>query len=245
MLTFAERLYIRLHYSHEEEALVSLSNSSAELIAAAALTANLLIDKRIRLDDNQLVVVDPRPTQEPLLDEALARLASLGSIDREDPEWFQNVVDILPLGEKLAGQLTSKGLFQRQEKKGFLGLSKTITFPFKDKALATTFFEPERATMLHGAKPDALTATQIFMAYCWGAERPWKLSRQENKQYEKRWDALFGDYWGWYDKSDPSEPIEGLDTDLRYALADLSISWATVHMTYIMDDAREAREWFF
>ena len=82
------------------------------------------------------------------------------------------------------------------------------------------------------------------MAYCWGAGRPWELSRQENKQYDKRWDALFGDYWGWYDRSDPAEPIPGIDADLRYAIADLSISWATIHAMDIMEDANWFRDYW-
>ena len=148
MLSFAEQLYIRLHYSSEEEALVSLNSSSAELIAAAAITVDLMLNKRIRLLKDQLEILDSRPTGDVLLDDGLARLASIGSIDREDPEWFIKIANILPFGEKFFRQLWDKGLFHRKEKKGFLGLSKTVAFPFKDPSLAATIFESERAIML-------------------------------------------------------------------------------------------------
>ena len=98
--------------------------------------------------------------------------------------------------------------------------------------------------MLHGAKPDPKTAAQIFMAYCWSAARPWDLSRKENKAYDNRWDALFGDYWGWYERDTALEPIEGISADLAYNIADLSISWATVNTTYIMDDVNRYRHLF-
>jgi hypothetical protein len=201
-----------------------------------------MLDGRVRLDKDQLTILDPRPTQDPLLDEALARLAAVGRLDHDDPEWFQQIVHAISLGEKLVRQLLDKGIIYRQEKKGFMGLSKTITFPFRDPTLPLSLFESERAVMLHGAKPDRLTAAQIFMAYCWGTVRPWDLSRQEDKLYDKRWETLFGDYWGWYDRNQPTEPIEGISPDLAYAIADLTISWATVHSTYVMDDVNWYRE---
>jgi hypothetical protein len=230
MLSFAEQLYIRLQYNPEENALTDFNDFSSGLIAAAGLTANLLIERRIQLDSHQLAIVDSRPTQDPLLDEALARLASIGPINREDSEWFRQIADKLPLGANLFQQLISKNIIYAQEKKGFLGLSKTLAYPFRDPTMLTTLFETERAIMLHNATPNPYTATQIFMAYCWGAEFPWKLSRQENKQYDQRWETIFGEYWGWYDKNAQLEPIPGLDPNLRYALADLTISWATVHV---------------
>jgi hypothetical protein len=239
MFPFSEQLYLRLHYNPVENALTALTRSGSDLAAAGSLVANLMLDRRILLRTDRLEILDPRPTQDALLDEALARLASIGRIDPNDPEWFRHFAEVLPLGTKLFQQLSDKGIFYRQEKKGFLGLSKTVTFPFRDPGLPTTLFENERAIMLHSAKPDPQTATQIFMAYCWGTDRPWKLSRQEEKQYEKRWNALFGDYWGWYDRSDPAEPIAGLDPDLRHALANLTISWATLHTSYY----QEAADW--
>lgn len=230
MLSFAEQLFLRLNYNPDENALSHLNESDNELIAAGGLLVNLMLDRRVQLADDQVKILDPRPTQDPLLDESLARLASVGRIDHTDPEWFRHIVAALLLGAKLYQQLSERGIFYLQEKKGFMGLSKTITYPFRDPSLPVTLFENERAVMLHGAKPDPQTACQIFMAYCWGSARPGKLSRQEEKQYENRWETLFGDYWGWYDRNTPMEPIVGLDADLRYAIADLTISWATLHV---------------
>ena len=230
MLTFSEHLYIRFHYSPEEAALVNMTPFGTELITAAGLLTNLMLDNRVRLDQNRLTILDPRPTQDDLLDESLARLASVGSLDHDDPEWFRGIADALPLGAKLENQITQKGLIFRQEKKGLFGLSKTITYPFHDPAVPMNLFETERAVMLHGAKPDPKTAALIFMATSVGAPRPWKLSRQENNRYDDRYAAIYGTYWGWYDKNEPVEHIEGLTADLRYAIADLTISWATIYV---------------
>jgi hypothetical protein len=237
MLSFSEQLYIRLHYDPEEEALVNLTTGSSELIAAGGLLVNLMLDNRVRLDDTGLTILDPRPTQDNLLDEALARVAAIGSIDREDPEWFSRIVDRLPLGARLFNQLMEKIIIYRHEKKGLLGLSKKVLYPFHNTGIRDAIFETERAAMLHAANPDKKTAAIIFMASCWGAPRPWKLTRQENSLYDKRWKAVFGEYWGWYDRNEHVEPIKGITADLRYAIADLSISWATVHMSYIASDA--------
>jgi hypothetical protein len=231
MLTFSELLFIRLYYDPEEEALVGLNDSSSDLIAAGGLVVNLMLDSRIRLDSNQFTIIDSRPTQDYLLDEALARLASLGPINREDPLWFYQIVERLPMGKRLFNQLMEKIIIHRQEKKALLGLSKKVLYPFHNPAVREALFEPERAAMLHAANPDKYTASTIFMAYCLGAPRPWKLSRNETNVYEKRWKSIFGDYWGWYDKTDPIEPIKGMTADLRYAIADLSISWATIHVS--------------
>jgi hypothetical protein len=230
MLTFYEQLYIRIHYSPDEEALVDLAASSSELIAAAGLLVNLLLINRVRLDNGQFTIINSQTTHDDLLDEALVRFASVGPINHDDPEWFQQIAEKLSLGARLFHQIMEKVLVYRHEKKGLLGLSKTIIYPFHDPAVRVALFEPERGIMLHGARPDPITATIIFMAYCWGALRPWKLSRQEENVYEKRWHNIFGEYWGWYDKNDRVEPIEGLTADLRYAIADLTISWATLHL---------------
>lgn len=230
MLTFPEQLYIRLHYDPEEEALVGLTASSSELIAAAGLLVNLMLINRVRLDNGQLTILDSRPTHDDLLDEALVRLASVGPINHDNPEWFHQIADKLSLGARLFHQIMEKVIVYRHEKKGLLGLSKTIIYPFHNPTVRTALFEPERAAMLHGARPDPITATIIFMAYGWGTPRPWKLSRQEEKVYEKRLQTIFGDYWGWYDKNERVEPIEGLTADLRYAIADVTISWATLRL---------------
>jgi hypothetical protein len=119
MLSFTEQLFLGLYYSPETNALNAPNDFSSGLIAAAGLTANLLIDRRIRLEPQHLAILDPRPTQDPLLDEALARLASIGPINREDPEWFRKIADKLPLGANLFQQLISKNIIYAQEKRAF------------------------------------------------------------------------------------------------------------------------------
>lgn len=230
MLTFTEHLYIRFYYSPEEAALVNMTPFATGLLTAAGLLANLILYNRVRLEPDRLLILDPNTTQDDLLDEALARLASIGSIDHNDPEWFGRIADALPLGAKLENQITQKGLIYRQEKKGLFGLSKTITYPFHDPAVPLNLFETERAVMLHGARPDPKTAALIFMATSVGAPRPWKLSQKEHRKYDDRYTALYGTYWGWYDKNEPVEPIDGLTADTRHALADLTISWATIYV---------------
>jgi hypothetical protein len=164
MLSFTEQLFLGLYYSPETNALNAPNDFSSGLIAAAGLTANLLIDRRIRLEPQHLAILDPRPTQDPLLDEALARLASIGPINREDPEWFRKIADKLPLGANLFQQLISKNIIYAQEKKGFLGLAKTSTYPIREPSLPATLFESERAVRLPNDSPDPDTATPRVMA---------------------------------------------------------------------------------
>ena len=67
MLSFSEQLYIRLHYSPEQNVLVDLSGSSSELIAAGGLLVNLMLDNRVRLDKEQLTIIDPPPNRRCLI----------------------------------------------------------------------------------------------------------------------------------------------------------------------------------
>jgi hypothetical protein len=224
MLTFTERLFIRLNYNPEIDALADFNDYATELTAAAGLMVNLMLDFRVRLDHNHIHIIDPRPTQDPMLDEALARLAAIPTFDHKNPEWFLQVADKLSFGAQLLQQFTQKGLIYRQEKKGLFGLSKSESYHFYDRSLPAKLFEPERTVMLLGAGPDPETAVLTFMAGSWGAPRPWKLSNKEHQQYDKRYETLFG---GWYSVGGLVEPIDGLPSDLRSALTELIISWAT------------------
>jgi hypothetical protein len=228
MLPFTEHLYIRLHYSPKEQAVVQLDPGSTELAVAGGLFVELLLDGRIRLTDSQIIITDPRPTQDELLDEALARLAAVPTYDQENPEWFAVVANHLPFGSRLIDRLLQKGILHQVEKRGFMGLSKTVLYPFREPALAQMLFETERAVMIHGSKPDPRTAALIFMAYTWPCERPWELSRQESKAYDNRGEALFGDYWGYYGTGKSAEPIGGLAPDIREAIGNVTVSWATI-----------------
>jgi hypothetical protein len=228
MLSFTERLFLRIQYDPDEEALVGLNPGVNDLITAAGLLVNLMLDNRVRLETESLTILYDQPTQDQLLDEALARLANVGRLDREDPEWFGQIVGHLPMGTRLFNSIMEKIIIYRHEKKGALGLSNQVIYPFHNPAVREAIFKPEQITMLQAGSPDPATAALIFMAGCWGAPHPWNLSKSEKNLYDRRWQSLFGDYWGWYDKTDPTEPIQGITADLRYAIADLAISWATM-----------------
>ncbi|CAB0150151.1 hypothetical protein PSI9734_00718 [Pseudidiomarina piscicola] len=86
---------------------------------AAAMLADLLLLKRIEIDaenKNKVIVIDASPTEDPLFDEALAKLQDAKKPRKLD-DWVMRLGSISKLKEKVAQALVASGIVKLEEKK--------------------------------------------------------------------------------------------------------------------------------
>ncbi len=235
MLTLKEELFILLHYNSKKETLVDLSPSTSELIAFGGILVELMLAGRVRMDENNLVVMDTSPTGDNILDEALTRLSPTQPVKLTEIDWILPIVKKLPIGHQLVARLFDKGILSRKEERTMFGLSRSTIYPLAS-GIMQQLIERERHVMLNNAKPDLHTAALLFMASVWGSNSLGKLSGKEKKAYQKRWDVLFGDYWGEYPVDHQMEPIEGLDPATRKAIGSIAVSWVSAQASYVAAD---------
>lgn len=238
MLTFTEELFLLLHYSAKKGAIVELHPNTSALIVSGGILVELLLANRLRLDEQSLVVTDARATGDEVLDAALTSLAPAQPREPNNPEWVDPIAQRLPSAHRLFGRLLEKGILRREEKRALFGLSRSIIYPL-DPATAQQLIERVLNVMVRGAKPDPHSAALLFMTGVWGHSDFVELSGKEKKAYRKRWDDLFGDYWGLYTASHEMEPIEGLDPAIRTAIGDVTNSWVSMQATYVAADYHE------
>jgi hypothetical protein len=235
MLTLKEDLFILLHYSSKKEALVDLAPSTSELVAVGGILVELLLAGRVRMDENNLIVMDTSLLDDTILDEALTRLAPTQSINLTEIDWILSIAEKLPIGHQLFAGLLDKGILSREEERTLFGLSRSTIYPVAS-GIIQQLIERERQVMVDNAKPDPHTAALLFMASVWGRGGLGKLAGKEKKAYQKRWDALFSDYWGEYPVDYEMEPIEGLDPATRKAIGRVAVSWASAQASYVAAD---------
>ena len=235
MLTFKEELFLLLHYSAQKGAIVELHPNTSALIVAGGILVELLLVGRLRLDEQSLVVTDASAAGDEVLDAALTSLAPAQPREPTNPEWVAPIAQKLPAGHYLFERLLDKGILHREEKRARFGLSRSVIYPLAP-GVAQQLIEREMNVMVRGEKPDPHTAALLFMAGVWGRSDLVKLSGKEKKACRKRWDVLFGDYWGLYPAGHEMEPIEGLDPAIRAAIGDVANSWASIQTTYVAAD---------
>jgi hypothetical protein len=235
MLTFKEELFILLHYSTKKDALVDLSPSTSELVAAGGILVELILAGRVRMEENSLVVTDTSPLGDNILDEALTRLAPSQPVNLTKIDWILPIAKKLPIGHHLFAGLLEKGVLSRKEERAMFGLSRSTIYPVASGVIEQ-LIERERQVMVNNAKPDPHTAALLFMAGVWGRGHLGQLSGQEKKTYQKRWDDLFSDYWGEYPVDHEMEPIEGLDPVARKTIGSVAVSWVSAQASYVAAD---------
>lgn len=238
MLTISEELYCVLQFDDKENCLVPLDPSTTNLIVAGGLTAELFLADRLKLDETQLTAVDTTPTSDDLLDQALSRLQAGIQFKRNDGEWFNAVAQKLPFADQIQARLLKKGVIRPLQKRKWFGLSQSIVYPLETSVLQR-WQQLQMEVMGNGRQPTSSEATLLFMSQAWGIPLPNTFSRQEQKTADKRWQTLFGDYWGAYPIEETSEAIPGLDPAARQALGHMTVSWATLQAIFVAQEISE------
>lgn len=244
MLTLSEELYLALHYSEKEGGIVPLEDSTAHLIVAGGVTAELFLLGRVQLNESELVVTDGSPTGDDLLSEALYRLHPAVSFEADSAEWFYPIAEKLLLGRHMLARLEEKDVLRSVKKQKWFGLSSSTVYKLQDSAVPQRWHDLQMEVLVNGRAPSIHEAVLLFMTEAWGYPLPAALSRSERKAANKRWQALFGDYWGIY-PDEPTEPIPNLHPAVRDALGNMIVSWATIQANFVAEDVSSYLQYYF
>lgn len=202
------------------------ANTDFSTFVDGGLLAELFLMGRLLLSDDSLVVVDRAPTGETFLEMTLDRLGHGVNFEKDNAEWMSLAMGKMAFSGQIFDRMLAQGQLRGEEQRRF-GIFSGTKYYVQDPAVLHNYRNRERQIMIAGQVPDARSATLLFMAGILGdADRP-KFSRKERKLYDRRWEALFGDYWGWMPNDNPA-PITGLDQTTRRALGAMIISLGTI-----------------
>ena len=130
MLTFTEEILLLL--GDEEGAFLPIRQHAFECALAGAVLMDLAFADRIDTDLEALVVVDPTPTGNPMLDEVLSKIAA--RTDTADTQAWVRVLatsDTATIRERALASLVKRGVLERREER-FLGTFGSVRHPTLD-----------------------------------------------------------------------------------------------------------------
>ena len=130
MLTFTEEILLLL--GDEEGMFLPVEEHAFECALAGAALMDLAFADRIDTDLEALVVIDPAPTGNPMLDRILAKIAARP--DTVDARTWVGVLsreDAAALREQALGRLVARGILERRDER-FLWAFGTVRYPALD-----------------------------------------------------------------------------------------------------------------
>ncbi len=131
MLTFAEEFLLLAHDEESGDFAEIGFQVMSSMLAGAALM-DLALQGRIDSDQHHLILVDPKPVDEPILDFCLARIA-----ETREPKSIQDWITALAIhGARLRSltidRLLARGILERANKR-FLWVFHTRVYPLIDE----------------------------------------------------------------------------------------------------------------
>ena len=156
--TLGEQLLL---LSLDDESGTAKESAKVGLAISAASLLELALAGRIDVADDKVTVLDATPVGEPALDTALAAIGG-----KDDPAGTKDWINQLKtdaVGRANAG-LIEKGLV-REEKKKVLGLFPVRRYPEADGSVEAAVRQRLDAAVLHGATPDARTASLVALLH--------------------------------------------------------------------------------
>src|SRR5215203_112079 len=129
---------------------------------AAALLADLALAGKVTLRDDKMVVVEPAPLDDELLDEALTRMKA--SKKEHDANYWVPALSgkVKKLQQRLENRLVAEGILRREQHK-VLWVIESDRYPTLNPAPERTLREQLRAALLTDTAPDARTAILISL----------------------------------------------------------------------------------
>ena len=131
MLTFAEE-FLLLAHDEESGDFAEMGFPVMSCVLAGAALMDLALQGRIDSDQHHLILVDPKPVDEPILDFCLARIA-----ETREPKSIQDWITALAIhGARLRSltidRLLARGILERADKR-FLWVFHTRVYPLVDE----------------------------------------------------------------------------------------------------------------
>lgn len=130
MLGFVEEIVL-LQLDDTRGKLAELPQSASDVVLAGAALMDLALHNRIDSDLERLVLVDPRPTGDDILDEVLAQLASAGAELTAGAAIEQVTLHSRKYQDRALKRLVEKGIL-REEGGRFLWVFNTRRYPVVD-----------------------------------------------------------------------------------------------------------------
>ncbi len=121
---------------------------------AGAVLVELTLAGRVDVVDGRVRALDANPTGDPVLDDALARIATAKKARK--PEWWVGKLNSGVQG-RLLDRLVERGVLRRERHK-VLGLFPVRRYPTLDAGLESAARSRLRSAVEHGTEPDARTA---------------------------------------------------------------------------------------
>jgi hypothetical protein len=148
MFTLAEEFFL-LSIDDARGKIITAVSDGLKIGLAGALLADLALHNKINLVNKRLAVIDPSPTGEALLDEALARLAA-DKKPRKTSAWVEKLAD-RKLPKKTAQRLVEKNVLQIVEKH-YLWVIPYEVFPQVDASAKYWVKQHLRSAVLAGGE---------------------------------------------------------------------------------------------
>jgi Golgi phosphoprotein 3 len=175
----------------DEEGTVESKAGMYRIALGGAILSELLLEDRIEIEEGKKKLVNPisaEPLGEPVLDEAIARMAA-AKRRRRASAWVSSLAGIKRLRHRIAEGLCRRGILKDSED--------TVLLIFKRKAYPTIDPTPERrlvgdlrAAIVGAASTvDARTAILIALAHATGSLRA-HFDRQTLKQHRQRLEKI-------------------------------------------------------
>ena len=130
MLTFTEEILLLL--GDEDGTFLPVQRYAFESALAGAVLLDLAFEYRIDTDLEALVVTDPTPTDNPILDRVLAKIAARS--DTTDTQtWIRDLSadDVDAIREEALARLVARGILERAEER-FLWVLRSVRYPTID-----------------------------------------------------------------------------------------------------------------
>ena len=129
-LRFAEEITL-LMLNDEDGGFVRVPGWSLQCAYAGAVLMDLALENRIDTDLSKLVLIDPTPVGDDLLDPVLARIAQ--TMETHDARhWVEQIADSAePIRERALDRLVESGVLRREEDR-FLWVFQSRRYPIVD-----------------------------------------------------------------------------------------------------------------
>ena len=180
MASLSEELLL-LALDDEKGSVGMNASSTLDTALAGAQLLDLFLADRLALENDRVVVADASPTGDPVLDEALGRIAG-DEKSRKPDTWIPKLTK--GLRTRLLAELVDKGAVIADAKK-FLGFIPHTRHPARDTAVEDEVRARLRTTLLDDAPPDERTAALAAVIQAADLESLF-LSRDERKAAKTR-----------------------------------------------------------
>ena len=129
MLRFAEEIILIL-LDDEDGRFVRVPRSSLNFALAGGVLMDLAMENRIDTDLENLMLIDPTPVGDSLLDPFLAEIAA--SPQKDTRYWLEHIAESAPgIREDALSRLVDRGILERQDDK-FLWMFRSRRYPTID-----------------------------------------------------------------------------------------------------------------